>query len=395
MSLLLTALLVIACGRESVGEQSSTNLSGHNNPDETFFPLSDTYGTLHESDDQDFYRQELISGLENPWGIAFLPDGEVLITERPGRLRMVRNGELLDDSVSGLPEIAAGGQGGLLDILLHPEYEENGWIYMTYSTRVDGGRHTALMRARLNKDELSLCDREILFEGKPGASGGRHFGSRIAIRDGYVYVSTGDRGTMNSAQDKTNHNGVIIRLYENGDIPEDNPFIGTPDALDEIYSYGHRNPQGMQFHPQTGELWIHEHGPRGGDEINIIDAAINYGWPEITYGVNYNGSVITKYTEKEGMRSAMHEWTPSIAPSGMAFVEGTRYPGWEGDIMIGSLSFEYLHRTVIDANAHEVIKEERLLDNIGRVREVRMGPDGYLYFTEESRGRLFRLIPAE
>ena len=391
----LTLFGLTACDAINIDGLPGDDSGDPQNTDETYFPMPESYGELYETDDQNFYTQQLVSGLQNPWGIAFLPEGEVLITERSGNLRMVSNGELLNSHIDGLPDIVSQGQGGLLDILLHPDYEDNGWIYMSYSASRSGGTHTALMRARINKSNLSLFDQEILFEGEPGTHGANHFGSRIALRGGYVYMTTGDRGHMESSQDKSNHNGVVIRLYEDGRIPSDNPFVNDSQALDEIYSYGHRNPQGMQVHPETGEIWTHEHGPKGGDEINIIDKGINYGWPEITYGVNYDGTPITDRTEKEGMRSAIHHWTPSIAPCGMAFVTGDRYPGWKGDIMIGSLSLQYLHRTVINAQNHTVTKEEELLNGIGRVREVRMGPDGYLYFTEESQGRLFRVLPED
>lgn len=360
--------------------------------EDTYFPLPAGESEVIESEDQSFIIDRVVTGLENPWGMAFLPGGDLLITERPGRLRLVRNGELLPDPIRGVPDVRATNQGGLLDIALHPQYEENGWIYLTYSKPEAGETNTAVMRARLSGMELT--DQEEIFWAEPLRSPGRHYGSRIVFnRDGYLFVSVGESGNMEAAQDLTSHMGTVIRLHDDGQIPEDNPFFGQEDALPEIWSFGHRNPQGMVLHPETGEIWSHEHGPRGGDEINIIERSENYGWPEVTFGINYNGTPITEDTARPGMRSPIHYWDPSIAPSGMAFVTGGRYPGWEGDLMSGALAFQLLNRNVI--NGRQVVHEERLLQGIGRVRDVRMGPDGFLYLAVESEGAILRLLPAE
>lgn len=368
----------------------SAVLSGQQLPEDYYFPMPEENLEVVETEDQSFRVQTVVSDLTFPWGIAFLPDGSVLITERPGNLRIIRDGVLQDEHIEGLPEVFATGQGGLLDIELHPDFEETGWIYLTYANPGTGGGHTAVMRARLNGN--SLTDREVLFEAEPYTARGAHFGSRIAFdREGYLYFSIGDRGQMGDAQDKSMYAGTIIRLHDDGRIPSDNPFVDDPNARPEIYSYGHRNPQGLVMHPETGTIWSHEHGPRGGDEINIIRKGLNYGWPEITHGVNYNGSVITEHTEMEGMESPIHDWTPSIAPSGMDFISSDKYPGWQGDLFSGALAFRLVNRNVIENE--QIIHEERILQGIGRVRDVKIGPDGFLYILEESAGRALRLIP--
>lgn len=342
-----------------------------------------------QSEAQAFRVEKVFEGIDVPWGMAFLPDGSMLITQRSGDLHLFRDGELHPDPVGGVPEVYAHGQGGLLDIELHPDYEENGWIYLSYSYEGDDGGHTAIMRARL--EGHTLTDQEVLFEGEPRSTGRVHFGSRIRFdSDGYMYFSIGDRGVMSNAQDLTNHSGKIFRLHDDGRVPEDNPFVNEPDALPEIFTYGNRNAQGMDVHPETDEIWTHEHGPRGGDELNVMRAGNNYGWPEITFGINYDGSIITEDTAKPGMEPPVYYWTPSIAPSGMAFVTGDRYPNWTGNVMVGALAHQHLQRVVL--NGDEVVHTERLLEEIGRVREVKMSPDGYLYIGVEGTG-IFRLIP--
>lgn len=352
------------------------------------------------SDAQDFYVQTVLEGLSVPWGLAFLPDNRVLITERAGSIHIVENGRLREQPLGNVPEVHAHGQGGLLDIALHPEYEKNGWIYITYA-RPDGsgGSNTALSRMQL--DGYAFTDVELLFSGEPASSRRHHFGSRIVFDDeGYVYFSIGDRGVMDSAQDLSSHTGVVIRLHDDGSVPSDNPFVdpvnlpeGQTEIRPEIYAYGSRNIQGMKLHPETREIWSHEHGPRGGDEINIIRAGRNYGWPEITHGINYNGSIITPHTAREGMEQPLLHWTPSIAPSGMAFVTGDRYPGWKNSLMVGTLAPRYLHRVALDGE--RVVSQEELLPGIGRVRDVRLAPDGYLYVATENPGIIYRLIPAD
>ena len=340
--------------------------------------------------------QVVTSGLKNPWSLAFLPDGRFLVTERPGRLRMIEaDGRLLPQPIAGLPAIRASGQGGLLDVVLHPEFALNRWVYFSYSEPGPEGIGTAVARGRL--DGMQLEDTEVLFRLMPKSSSGYHFGSRLVFdRQGYLFVTLGDRGDRPRAQDLTDHAGSVIRLHDDGRIPADNPYVGRSDARPEIYSYGHRNIQGATLHPVSGRLWTHEHGPQGGDEINLPRPGVNHGWPVITYGANYGfGTRIGEGTEKPGMAQPLYYWVPSIAPSGMAFYQGDRFPAWQGDLFIGSLKFRLLVRLRIRDG--QVVHEERMLqDALGRIRDVRVGPDGLLYLlTDADNGRLVRLIPAE
>lgn len=322
--------------------------------------------------------------LDHPWGMAFLPDGQILVTERSGQLRIIRNGKLLDQPIKGLPEIAVLGQGGLLDVVLHPDYEQNGWIYISYASPGQGGAGTAVSRGRLSG--LQLVDVETIFSMSPRTSSGYHFGSRMVFdRAGYLYFTIGDRGDRPRAQKLDDHAGSVIRLHDDGSIPEDNPFVGREGLRAEIFSYGHRNPQGMTLHPETGAVWLHEHGPKGGDEVNIVSKGRNYGWPVITYGVNYGiGTKIGEGTHKEGMDQPLYYWVPSIAPSGMAFHDGYLY--------VGSLKFRMLTRLSLEGD--QIIGEERVLKGQRwRIRDVRSGPDGALYLlTDESDGRLLRIV---
>ncbi|WP_236725756.1 PQQ-dependent sugar dehydrogenase [Solemya pervernicosa gill symbiont] len=335
------------------------------------------------------------SGLEHPWGMAFLPDGRVLITERPGRLRIIEGGRLIPKAVTGLPQIAAVGQGGLLDVAIHPNYLENGWIYLSFSAEGKGGLGTEVVRGRLRG--MQLVDVETIFKVEKKSSGGRHFGSRLLFdRKGYLYITSGERGDRPRAQDLDDHAGSVIRLYDDGRTPVDNPYVNRPGTKPEIYSYGHRNPQGMTLHPETGEVWTHEHGPQGGDEINIIEPGRNYGWPVITYGVNYGwGTKIGEGTQKVGMEQPLYYWDPSIAPSGMSFYSGDQFPQWRGNLFVGALKYQLLVRLELDGD--RVIKEHRLLkEKLGRIRDVREGHDGYLYLlTDEGNGRLVRLEPSQ
>lgn len=359
-----------------------------------FFLLLQTSAQFVFAKEQtNFTVNTIIKGLEHPWGMTFLPDGRILITERPGRLRLVDKGRLLPKAITGLPEIAAEGQGGLLDIALHPDYPNNGWIYFSYSAENDDGYGTEVARARLQG--LKLINLETIFRVAKKSDGGRHFGSRLVFdRDNYLYITAGERGDRPRAQDINDHAGSVIRLNDDGSIPKDNPFVGRADAKAEIYSYGHRNPQGMTLHPETGEVWTHEHGPQGGDEINIIQSGKNYGWPIITYGVNYFWATkIGEGSAKSGMQQPLYYWDPSIAPSGMAFYQGDKFPDWSGNLFVGSLKFQLLVRLELKNN--KVIKEERLLTGqYGRIRDVRNGPDGYLYLlTDQDEGKLLRLEP--
>ncbi|EMR03283.1 PQQ-dependent sugar dehydrogenase [Cesiribacter andamanensis] len=332
-----------------------------------------------------------------PWGMAFLPDGGMLITEIGGALyRLSPEGRL--EKVSGAPQVLAQGQGGLLDVVLHPNFNQNQLVYLSYSAQKrEGGETkstTAIMRARL--EGTALKQPQTIFEAQPWETTRHHYGSRMAFGpDGLLYFSVGDRGRHQERypQDLAKHPGKIHRIRDDGSIPPDNPFAGRSGAQASIYSYGHRNPQGLAFHPQTGELWSHEHGPRGGDEINRVQAGANYGWPAISYGINYDGTILTDKTEQEGMLQPLKQWTPSIAPSGMAFVTGNRYKGWEGNLLSGSLRYKYLNRSRLQGAT--VAGEEQLLKNLGRLRDVRMGPDGYVYVAVEQPARIYRLVPVD
>lgn len=340
---------------------------------------------------QRVHLDTLLTGLDLPWGMAFLGADEMLITERGGRIRHVLGGMLQPDGVAGGPEVYVHGQGGLLDVEAHPDYASNGWVYLSYANPGRGGGHTAIMRGMLENG--SLTNQEVLFEGGPMTRGRVHFAGRLTFdRNNDLYFSIGDRGEMQNAQDLSNHSGKVFRLHDDGRVPADNPFINTADAAPEIFTYGHRNPQGMALHPKTGALWTHEHGPQGGDEINIERAGANYGWPTITYGINYNGSIITEETQRAGMEQPVHYWVPSIAPSGMDFPPASRYPAWDGDLIVGALKFMLLSH--IDLEGDTFVAEHRFFEGIGRVREVEVGPDGYLYVLTEAPGALYRLWPA-
>ena len=334
----------------------------------------------------DYNYEVIVPDLTNPWGLAFFPDGSLLITEKNGNIIHYKDGKKI--SISGGPEVFDRNQGGLLDVVLHPNFRKNAWIYITYSSIEGGGEggNTALMRAQLKGDQL--INKEILYKATPNTRRGHHFGSRIAFdKDNHVYFSIGDRGQRDvNPQDITRDGGKIYRLNDDGTIPKDNPFVNEEGAVKAIYSYGHRNAQGMAVHPESGAIWVHEHGPRGGDEINAISPGKNYGWPVISYGINYSGSSFTEITEKEGMEQPVYYWVPSIAPSGMAFGKGAKYDEFNGNILAGSLKFQYLERLILKDD--KVIKREKLLENVGRVRNVVMGPDGYLYVGVEGKGIL-------
>ena len=343
-------------------------------------------------------------GLENPWAMAFLPEGRFLVTERPGRLRVVEADGRLNPPVAGLPPVAAGGQGGLLDVVLDSGFAANRTVYVCYAEPAgDGtsGNSTALARARLSDDRTRLEDVRVIFSQRPKVASRLHFGCRIveAMKggrpDGTLFLALGERfSRMQDAQTLDNHHGKVVRVAKDGRVPPDNPFVGRPGALPEIWSYGHRNPQGATLGPD-GRLWMHEHGPQGGDEINRPEPGLNYGWPVITFGEQYGGGPIgAGITAKAGMEQPLHHWTPSIAPSGMAFLTSDRYgPAWRGSLFVGSLKFQFLNR--VELSGTRVVGEERLLSDLGeRIRDVRQGPDGYLYvLTDNAKGRLLRLAP--
>ena len=333
-----------------------------------------------------------MEGLREPWSVVFLPGGDVLVTERTGSLWLVAGDTV--EPVSGAPNVAAVGQGGLLDLALHPDFESNRFVYMSFSDRYEFGAGTAVARGRLEGNRLT--DVEVIFRMNRSSAGGRHFGSRIVFgTDGMLYVTIGDRGDRERAQDPGDHAGSLLRIRPDGSIPSDNPFAGDDEGAPEVYSYGHRNAQGMAVHPQTGEVWLHEHGPQGGDEINVVERGANYGWPVITYGANYGtGTPIGEGTSKPGMEQPLLHWTPSIAPSGMAFYTGEQFPAWQGDLFAGALAARHLRRVELDGQ--EVTGQEVLLDGVvGRIRDVREGPDGLLYLiTDERSGGLYRIEPA-
>ncbi|GLU44261.1 PQQ-dependent sugar dehydrogenase [Allomuricauda sp. NBRC 101325] len=338
----------------------------------------------------DFTADLVVGDLQNPWGMVFLPNNTILISEKSGRLLHYSSGKTME--IENLPEIYNRGQGGLMDIELHPKYGENGWIYFSYASPEgdDKGGNTAIMRAKLKNNRL--VEQEALYKATPNSTRGQHFGSRIEFdNDGFLYFSIGERGDRDvNPQDITRDGGKIYRLHDDGKVPNDNPFVNEKGAKTAIYSYGHRNPQGLTTHPETGVLWEHEHGPRGGDEINIIQKGKNYGWPLVTYGINYSGTKITDDTSKEGMEQPLYQWTPSIAPSGMIFVTSNKYPKWKGSLLVGSLAFQYLERLEIKNN--KVVYREKLLDGFGRVRNVRQAPDGYIYVAIEGKG-IYKLMP--
>ena len=355
-------------------------------------PLS-TAGEIEKTEAGPVRVHIVARGLEHPWGLAFLPDGRMLVTERPGRLRIVEHDGSVSPPLSGLPKITARGQGGLLDVALHPGFEDNGLVYLTYSAQGRSGVGTEVARGRLEGNALVAT--EVIFRAMPKGRGGRHFGSRLVFQpDGSLFVTLGDRGERPRAQRLDDHAGSVIRIDEKGGVPPDNPFVGRRDVKPEIFSYGNRNVQGAATHPVTGELWAHEHGPQGGDELNVIRAGVNYGWPVITYGVNYGlGTRIGEGTHKEGMAQPLHHWIPSIAPSGMAFYTADRFPEWQGNLFIGSLKFRQLVR--LELRGERVIHEERMLkDVLGRIRDVRQAPDGYLYLlVDDPDGVIARLEP--
>lgn len=349
-----------------------------------------TDNTIKNPVTNSFTEKLIVDGIQNPWGMAFLSEGAILITEKSGKLFLFKDGKKIE--IGNLPEIYIRGQGGLLDIRLHPNYIDTGWIYFSYSSSEGNGNggNTAIMRAKLANNKLT--NKEILYRGVPNTTKGQHWGSRLEFDDdGFLYFSIGDRGNRDvNPQDINRDGGKIYRIHDDGRIPKDNPFVGKKDAKKAIYSYGHRNPQGLVKNPFTGEIWNHEHGPRGGDEINIIKKGKNYGWPVITYGINYIGTKITDKTSKRGMEQPLYQWTPSIAPSGMTFVSSDNYPDWKGSLLVGSLAFQYLER--LEFKDNKVVYREKLLDGLGRVRNVKQGPDGLIYVGIEGKG-IYKLIP--
>jgi len=338
-----------------------------------------------------FTIDTIATNLEFPWGIEFLPEGRMLVTERGGKVLIFDDGKLLDETIT-IPDVYVQGQGGLLDITLHPDYEENGWIYLSYAKKGEGGGGTVVARTRMEGNTFGTI--EQLFAAEPLSESGVHFGSRIVFdENGYMFISLGERGTKENAQTLENHLGKILRLHDDGRVPDDNPFADTKGARPEIWSYGHRNPQGLVYDPDTKTLWDVEHGPRGGDELNRIERGKNYGWPVITYGINYDGTPITDKTSQEGMEQPVTYWVPSIAPCGMTQIKGNKYPGWKDNFLIGALALQHIARVEVKDGAY--VGQEKLLDKMARVRAVEEGPDGFIYIATEGPGMLLKLVPVE
>jgi glucose/arabinose dehydrogenase len=333
----------------------------------------------------------VVTGLDHPWSLAFLPGGDMLVTERSGAVRIVRNGQLVPEPVQGVPAVRARGQGGLLDVVLHPDFASNRLVYLSFSKPdASGGRATtAVVRGRFENDRLTNV--EEIFEAEAWSGGGNHFGSRLAFDgNGYLFITVGDRGAgpdrgsleSHPAQDLSNHQGTVVRLHDDGRVPDDNPFVNRQGARPEIWSYGHRNLQGLAIHPETGDVWENEHGPQGGDELNLIRPGRNYGWPVIGMGVQYGGSVLHRSTAQSGMEQPVHYWVPSIATSGLLIYTGDRFPRWRGNIFVGGMAGQQLARLTLDGQ--RVTGEETLLRGQGRIRDIRQGPDGLIYIVYDA-----------
>lgn len=334
-------------------------------------------------------------GLANPWSLAFLPGGRMLVTERPGRLRLLAPDGRAEANIAGVPEVFARGQGGLLDVCLDPDFAANRKLYLSFAEPRDGGAATSVLRASLPANSQTLSDQRVIFRQLPASSGSQHFGSRIVpARDGTLFIALGERGQKEKSQDLSTHYGKVVRINRDGSVPPDNPFVGRSDARPEIYSYGHRNIQGAALHPQTGQLWTVEHGARGGDEINLPLPGRNYGWPVITYGRDYSGLRIGEGTQKAGMEQPYHYWDPSIAPSGTMFYTGDLFPRWKGNMFVGALAGSHIAR--LELGPDKVLREEKLLADLGhRFRDIRQGPDGAIYtLTDDADGELLRIEPA-
>jgi glucose/arabinose dehydrogenase len=338
---------------------------------------------------------EIAKGLDHPWSMAFLPDGSILVTERVGRLRLIKGGSLTLQPIAGVPAVHTGGQAGLFDIVLHPNFEKNNIVYLTYAAGTTAANGTQVARARY--DGGALRDLQVIFKAMPLKDTDNHYGGRMAfLPDGTFALTIGEGFEYREkAQDLASDLGKIVRLNEDGSVPQDNPFVGQASVRPEIFTWGHRNPQGLIFDSPSGRLYETEHGPRGGDELNIIVAHRNYGWPVITYGMDYSGAYVSPYTQRQGLEQPVIYWTPSIAPSGLAMYRGDRFAAWKGDLFVGALAFKHLRRVHLDERGNVVDQEELLNDLHWRIRDVRAAPDGYLYVcTDEADGRVLRLEPA-
>lgn len=358
--------------------------------DKSHDSVADYKGVVINSEKQKFGVDTITTEVVNPWGMTFLPDGRMLITDRSGTIHIIKDDVLQPEKISGVPAVYTEGQGGLLDIALHPDYATNGWIYLTYAKPGEGGGATTLARTKLQGN--AFTDFHELFTAQPYVNSGAHFGSRVVFDgQGYLYMSSGERGTKENAQNLSNHLGKILRLHDDGRVPADNPFVNTPNAKPEIWSYGHRNPQGLIYDAATQTLWDVEHGPKGGDELNRVLKGANYGWPVITYGINYDGTPITDIQQKEGMEQPIRYWVPSIGPCGMTLIKGDKFPNWKNNILIGALAHQHVARVELVDGKYS--KEEKLLDKVGRVRAVAESPEGYIYVLTEGPGQVLKLIP--
>ena len=380
--LLLSVLILSNFSSCKNEEKSSEDTAQTTTTNEQTIPQE----TLDLVDNTSYTTELVVDGIDIPWGIDFLPDESMLVTEKSGTLYHIVNGK--KTAIKNVPAVYNRGQGGLLDIQVHPDFKNNNFIFITYASEEGEGKggNTALIRAELKNNALENI--KTLYKATPNTTRGQHFGSRIVINDqGFIFFTIGERGNRDeNPQDITRDGGKLYRLHIDGSVPKDNPFVGKEKAKEAIWSYGHRNPQGMEINPETNTIWLHEHGPKGGDEINIPKKGLNYGWPSITYGKNYSGTTITKDTSKPGMEQPVFYWVPSIAPSGMSFVTSDKYPNLKGNLLSGSLKFQYLEHNILDGE--NVTKRERLLKDIGRVRSVEEGPDGFIYIGVESKGIL-------
>jgi glucose/arabinose dehydrogenase len=357
-----------------------------------FLASASAFSQTFTSEDYKLTVTTVAEGLEYPWGMDFLPNDMMIVTERAGRVRTVSNQGQLSAPLKGVPKVVNNGQGGMLDVTLDPEFAKNNLIYVSYSEPGKGGSGTAVARAKLDIEHNRLEDLQVIFRQHPKSHGPHHYGSRLVFaRDGTLFITIGERGELDRAQDFSINRGQVIRIHSDGSIPDDNPFIGRKGYRPEVWSYGHRNPQGAALHPLTSNLWTVEHGARGGDEVNIPKPGKNYGWPTIAYGKHYSGGKIGLGTHKAGMEQPVYYWDPSIAPSGMDFYSGNLFSKWKGNLIVGALKFRLLTRLVLDGE--KVTREERLLEGLGeRIRQVRQGPDGFIYLlTDSDEGRILRL----
>lgn len=387
--LLSLSLGLLSCGENGKSKAQETETS----PDVDTVQQIDVVTIPEEQLTTAQYEYEtVVPGLDIAWGIAFLPDGSMLITEKSGDLIHFKDGQ--KQQVQGAPEVYNRGQGGFLDVALSPNYESDGWIYFTYaSTQGEGeGGNTTLLRAKLENNQLT--NKEVLYKATPNSTRGQHFGSRIDFdTQGHLYFSVGDRGDRDvNPQDLTRDGGKVYRLNPDGSIPQDNPFVGQSGAKEAVFSYGHRNPQGMTFNPETQEIWVHEHGPQGGDEINVVKKGANYGWPLVSYGINYDGTSFTDETSGPNFEDPIYYWVPSIAPSGLVYVTSEKYPDLKGDLLVGSLKFQYVEHLTLDGK--RVTAREKILENIGRVRDVVQSPSGDIYVSVEGKG-IVKLLPKQ